>query len=55
MYYVWKNNLKSDIVGFDQYRRQWHDINFDKINNDKIQVYSYWNEDRNLINQYNDD
>ena len=55
MYYVWKNNLKSDIVDFDQYRRQWHDINFDKINNDKIQVYSYWNEDRNLINQYNDD
>ena len=50
MYYVWKNNLKSDIVGFDQYRRQWHDINFDKINNDKIQVYSYWNESNSLIN-----
>ena len=55
MYYVWKNNLKSDIVGFDQYRRHWHDIDFNKINNNKIQVYSYWNEDRNLINQYNDD
>ena len=45
MYYVWKNNLKSDIVGFDQYRRQWHDINFENINKDKIQVYSYWIDD----------
>ena len=54
MYYVWKNNLKSDIVGFDQYRRQWHNIDFNKINNNKIQVYSYWNEDNNIINLYND-
>ncbi len=53
MYYVWKNNLKSDIVGFDQYRRQWHDINFDKINNDKIQVYTCWNTSNSLI--YNND
>jgi len=48
MYYVWKNNLKSDIVGFDQYRRQWKEINFKEINKGKIQVYTYWNMPPNV-------
>ena len=56
MYYVWKNNLKSDIVGFDQYRRQWHNIDFNNINEDKIQVYSYWHSeyfsDRNDLGSF---
>ena len=52
MYYVWKNDLKSDIVGFDQYGRQWQDINYEEINNDKIQTYIHFNEDSSIINHY---
>jgi len=46
MYYVWKNNLKSDIVGFDQYGKQWKNINYNEINKGKTQVYIYWNIDK---------
>ena len=51
MYYVWKNNLKSDIVGFDQYRRQWTQIDFDKINNNYIQTYTHFEVCDKIINQ----
>lgn len=53
MYYVWKNNLKSDIVGFDQYGKQWQDINYNEINNGKIQTYIHFNEDLSIINHFN--
>ena len=55
MYYVWKNNLKSDIVGFDQYAKQWNYIDFENINKNKIQVYLYWihNQDKTIINEKN--
>lgn len=53
MYYVWKNNLKSDIVGFDQYAKQWNYIDFENINKNKIQVYTYWSENRSVFNESN--
>lgn len=33
MYYVWKNNLYSDFIGFDHYRRQFNINDIDQINN----------------------
>lgn len=35
-YYVWKNQIKSDYVGFCQYRRHFTYINFDELINKKI-------------------
>ena len=37
-YYVWKNNLKSDIVGFCQYSKHFNHIDYDLIN--KFGVYT---------------
>ena len=31
MYYIWKNNLKSEYICISQYRRIFYDINFDKV------------------------
>ena len=45
LYYVWKNNLKSDIVGFCQYRRHFNYINFDRINKGEVQVFKKWDLD----------
>lgn len=42
LYYVWKNNIKSDYVGFCQYRRHFNWINFDKLEEGKVQVYKKW-------------
>lgn len=41
MYYVWMNNLKSDIVGFCEYRRHFNPemINLERINNGEVQTW----------------
>jgi hypothetical protein len=39
MYYVWKNQLKSDYVCIWDHRRFFTPINFDKLDNDGIQAY----------------
>jgi len=38
MYYIWKNNLKSEYICISQYRRNFYDINFDKLKNNEIEV-----------------
>ena len=39
LYYVWKNNIKSDYVGFCHYRRFFNKIDFEKLQNNLILVY----------------
>lgn len=39
MYYVWKNQLKSDYICIWDHRRYFTPINFDELDKDKIQVY----------------
>ena len=45
------DNVKINLVFEPEWDR---DMISEEGNNNKIQVYSYWHEDRNLINQYND-
>ena len=40
-YYIWKNNLKSDIVGFCQYSKHFRFINYDLLNNFGFQSYEF--------------
>ena len=49
MYYVWKNNLKSDIVGFDQYAKHWQEINYNNINDNQIQTWMHFEENSKII------
>jgi hypothetical protein len=42
MYYVWKHNLKSEYICISQYRKNFAYIDFDKLKNDYIQVWNYW-------------
>lgn len=38
-YYVWKNNIKSDYVGFCHYRRNFHKIYYDWLDNNNVQAF----------------
>lgn len=38
MYYVWKNNLYSDFIGFDHYQRQFNINNINTINDNQCLV-----------------
>lgn len=38
-YYVWKNQIKSDYVGFCHYRRHFTNIYYEDINDNSVQVY----------------
>lgn len=49
MYYIWKNNIKSEYICISQYRKDMAYINFDRLKNNEIQVYLYWNN----FNKYN--
>ena len=39
LYYVWKNNIKSDIIGFCHYRRMFNKIYYDFINENNVQIF----------------
>jgi len=41
-YYVWKNQIKSDYVGFCQYRRHFMYINFEELEKHKILALCNW-------------
>ena len=45
MYYIWKNNLKSDYISISHYRRNFIDINFNELDKNKLQVYLLWTND----------
>ena len=36
MYYIWKNNLKSDYILISQYRKDISHINFDMLSENKV-------------------
>lgn len=42
LYYIWKNNLKSDYICISQYRRDLTYIDFDKLDEGKIQCLDLW-------------
>lgn len=44
MYYIWKHNLKSEYICISQYRKNFAYIDFDKLSNNYIQVWNYWEE-----------
>ena len=41
MYYVWKNNLYSEFVGFEHYRRRFDISKIKDLKNDNVYVQSY--------------
>ena len=45
MYYIWKHNLKSKYICISQYRKDFYNIHFNKLNENKIQLWSYWKTD----------
>lgn len=51
LYYIWKNNYKSDIIGFCHYNRHFNNIDLNKINNDQVQVWEY--TAKNYYSPYN--
>ena len=59
MYYIWKNNLKSDYITISQYRRDISYIDYDELDKGKIQLICNWYENNNVklkdrILQYRD-
>lgn len=48
MYYIWKNNLKSDYICISQYRRDLTYIDFNKLNKNEIQLIYLWEENNNI-------
>ena len=45
MYYIWKNNLKSEYICISQYRKDFCNIDFNKLDKDNIQLWMYWQDD----------
>ena len=48
MYYIWKNNLKSEYIMISQYRRDITYIDYKQINKNKIQLIYAWEEDKGI-------
>ena len=44
MYYIWKNNLKSDYICISQYRRDITYIDYNELDKNKIQVIYRWDD-----------
>ena len=53
LYYVYVNHIYSKYVGFCNYRRFFERIDFNKLNNDKIQVYQIFGENIEKNNKFN--
>ena len=59
MYYIWKNDLKSDYIVISQYRRDITYIDYKELDKGKIQLICQWDENNNVklkdrILQYRD-
>ena len=48
MYYIWKNNLKSDYIKISQYRRDITYIDYKQLDKNKIQLICLWDENNNV-------
>jgi len=48
MYYIYKNNLKSDYIVISQYRRDITYIDYEQLDKDKIQVIYLWDENNDV-------
>lgn len=49
MYYIWKNNIKSDYIVISQYRRDFTNIDYNRLDNDEVQFIYHW-IDHNKVN-----
>ncbi len=49
LYYIWKNNLRSDYICISQYRRDLTYIDFKKLDEGKIQCLDLWNGNNGVL------
>ena len=48
LYYIWKNQKKSEYICISHYKRDFTDIDFEKLSNNSVQVYYKWKEPKTV-------